>query len=95
MILFFLEVKNDMNFDSIAIVRDFPEVFPEEIQDLPPPREVEFTIDLVPRARPVSIAPYRMAPMELVELKKQVEELAEKRMIRPSVLPLGSTNVVG
>ena len=73
--------------ESIIVVRDFLEVFPKEIPNLPPQREVEFSIDLVPGARPVSIAPYWMAPVELAELKKKVEELIEKRMIRPSVSP--------
>jgi len=62
----------------IPLVREFEEVFPEEVLGLPPRREVDFSIDLVPGAGPVSIAPYRMAPTKLVELKKQIEELLEK-----------------
>ena len=85
LILSHLEVKSETSLESIAIAHDFPEVFPEEIPDLPPQREVEFSIDLVPGAKPVSIAAYQMAPVELAELKKQVEELIEKRMIKPSV----------
>ncbi|XP_072071794.1 uncharacterized protein [Arachis hypogaea] len=61
------------NLDQIPVVRDFPEVFPEDIPEFPPQREIEFTIELVPGARPVSIAPYRMAPIELAELKTQKE----------------------
>ena len=68
----------------IPVVREFEDVFPEEVLRLPPRREVEFSIDLVPRAGPISIAPYRMAPTELVELKKQIEGLLEKQFIRPS-----------
>ncbi|XP_072060315.1 uncharacterized protein [Arachis hypogaea] len=60
------------NLDQIPMVRDFPEVFPEDIPEFPPQREIEFAIELVPGARPVSIAPYRMAPIELAELKTQV-----------------------
>ncbi|XP_027922644.1 uncharacterized protein LOC114180530 [Vigna unguiculata] len=72
------------------VVGDFSDVFPEDVPGLPPTREIEFSIDLVPGAGPVSIAPYRMAPAELVELKKQIEELLEKQFIRPSVSPWGA-----
>ena len=65
-------------------------MFPEEVPGLPPRSEVEFSIDLVPGAGPVSIAPYRMAPAELVELKKQIGELLEKQFIRPSASPWGA-----
>ena len=71
-------------------MRDFPDVFPEDVPGLPPPREIEFSIDLVPGARPVSMAPYRMAPTELEELKKKIEGLLEKQFIRPSVSPWGA-----
>ncbi|XP_027922614.1 uncharacterized protein LOC114180499 [Vigna unguiculata] len=66
---------------------EFEDVFPDEVLGLPPHKEVEFSIDLVPRTDLVSMAPYRMAPAELVELKKQIEELMEKRFIRPSTSP--------
>ena len=72
------------------MVREFPDVFPDEVPGLPPSREIEFSIDLVPGVGPVSIAPYRMAPAELTELKKQIEELLEKQFIRPSVSPWGA-----
>jgi len=65
-------------------------VFPEEVPGLPPRSEVEFSIDLVPGVGPMLISPYRMAPTELVELKKQIEELLEKQFIRPSVSPWGA-----
>ncbi|XP_016164837.1 uncharacterized protein LOC107607388 [Arachis ipaensis] len=60
------------NLDQILVVRDFLEVFPEDIPEFPPQREIEFAIELVPGAGPVSIASYRMAPIELAELKTQV-----------------------
>ncbi|XP_017406201.1 uncharacterized protein LOC108319548 [Vigna angularis] len=63
---------------DLFVVNDFMDVFPEEVPGLPPPQEVEFSIDLVSGAGPVSIAPYRMALVELAELKKQIEELLEK-----------------
>ena len=62
-------------------------MFPEDVPGLPPSREIEFSIDLVPGAGPMSIAPYRMNLIELVELKKNIEELLEKQFTRPSVSP--------
>ncbi|XP_015965687.1 uncharacterized protein LOC107489451 [Arachis duranensis] len=73
--------------DKIPVVRDFSEVFPEDIPEFPPQREIEFAIELVPGAGPVSIAPYRMAPKELTELKVQLEKLLTKKFIRSSVSP--------
>nr|XP_025621833.1 uncharacterized protein LOC112714425 [Arachis hypogaea] len=69
------------NLDQIPVVRNFPEVFPEDIPEFPPQREIEFAIELVPGAGPVSIALYRMALIELAELKTQLEELLNKRFI--------------
>ncbi|MCI72888.1 cellular nucleic acid-binding protein, partial [Trifolium medium] len=57
------------------------DVFPGDVSDVPPEREVEFTIDLVPGTSPISIAPYRMSASELKELKSQLEELLEKKFI--------------
>ena len=74
----------------IPIVQDFGDVFPEEVPGLPPSREVEFSIDLVPGTSLVSMAPYRMAPAELVELKKQIEELMAQ-VIRPNISPWGAS----
>jgi len=65
-----LEVERGEATSVIPVVQDFGDVFPEEVPRLPPNREVEFSIDLVPGTSPVSMAPYRMAPAELVELKK-------------------------
>ncbi|XP_017440990.2 uncharacterized protein LOC108346418 [Vigna angularis] len=73
-----------------SVVDEFLDVFPEEIPGLPPPREVEFTIDLVTTAAPISVQPYRMSPAELTELKTQIEELMDKQFIRPSVSPWGA-----
>ncbi|KAL0448767.1 UNVERIFIED_CONTAM: Transposon Ty3-I Gag-Pol polyprotein [Sesamum latifolium] len=63
---------------EVPVVREFPDVFPEELPGLPPHREVDFEIETIPGAAPISIAPYRMAPSELKELKKQLEELLDK-----------------
>ena len=75
---------------DIPTVSDFPDVFPEELSGLPPQREIEFAIDIVPCATPTSITPYRMAPLELKELKLQLQELLAKGFIRPIVSPWGA-----
>ena len=76
--------------EDIPIAKEFPDVFPDYISGLPPDREVEFTIDLIPRTEPISIPPYRMSPEELRELKAQLEELLSKGFIRPSISPWGA-----
>ncbi|GJX53868.1 putative reverse transcriptase domain-containing protein [Tanacetum coccineum] len=76
--------------EDVPIVRDFPEVFPEDLPGLPPTRPVEFQIDLVPGAAPVARAPYRLAPSEMKELSEQLQELSDKGFIRPSSSPWGA-----
>ncbi|GJT40262.1 putative reverse transcriptase domain-containing protein [Tanacetum coccineum] len=66
--------------DSFPIDVDFPKVFPDELPGLSPPRQVEFRIDLIPGAAPVARAPYRLAPSEMKELSKQLQELSEKEL---------------
>jgi hypothetical protein len=73
--------------DNIRVVRDFPDVFAEELPGMPPEREVEFVIDLLPRTAPISKRPNRMSVEELQELKKQLTELQEAGYIRPSSSP--------
>ncbi|XP_050890763.1 uncharacterized protein LOC127096209 [Lathyrus oleraceus] len=85
-----LSAKSQMVIDELQVVRDLPEVFPDDISDVPPEREVKFSIDLVHGTRPVSLAPYMMSASELTKLKKQLEDLLEKRFMRPSVLPWGA-----
>ncbi|KAI3715416.1 hypothetical protein L6452_22398 [Arctium lappa] len=75
---------------DIPVVRDFPEVFPEDLPGLPPPRQVEFRIDLIPGAAPVAKSPYRLAPPEMQELSEQLQELLDKGFIRPSSSPWGA-----
>ncbi|GJT99820.1 putative reverse transcriptase domain-containing protein [Tanacetum coccineum] len=70
--------------EDVPIVQDFPEVFPEDLPGLPPTRQVEFQIDLVPGAAPVARAPYRLAPSKMKELSEQLKELSNKGFIRPS-----------
>ena len=72
-----------------STVCDYLDVFSKELPGLPPQREIEFAIDVVPCATPTSITPYRMASVELKELKLQLQELLEKGFIRPSLLPWG------
>ena len=57
---------------DIPVVREFPDVFPEELSGFPPVREIDFSIELLPRTMPISQSPYRMAPTELKELKTQL-----------------------
>ncbi|KAL2252601.1 UNVERIFIED_CONTAM: Retrovirus-related Pol polyprotein from transposon 17.6 [Sesamum indicum] len=82
--------KVNPTLEEIPVVRDFPEVFPDDLPGLPPHREVDFAIETLPGVAPISIAPYKMAPVELHELKKQIEELLGKGFIRPSTLPWGA-----
>jgi hypothetical protein len=76
---------------NIRVVRDFPDVFPEELPGMPPDREVEFVIDLLPGTAPISKRPYMMSVEELKELKKQLIELQEAGYIRPSSSPWGAS----
>ncbi|GJW46194.1 putative reverse transcriptase domain-containing protein [Tanacetum coccineum] len=76
--------------EDVPIVRDFPEVFPEDLSGIPPARQVEFQIDLVPGAALVARAPYRLAPSKMKELAEQLQELSDKGIIRPSSSPSGA-----
>jgi len=76
--------------ENIPVVQDFADVFPEEIPGLPPKRDLDFTIELVPGVAPVSCAPYRMSVPELTELKMQLQELLDKKYIHPSVSSWGA-----
>nr|GEW32942.1 retrotransposon protein, putative, Ty3-gypsy subclass [Tanacetum cinerariifolium] len=69
--------------EDVLIVRDFPEVFLEDLSGIPPTQQVEFQIDLVPGAAPVARAPYRLVPSEIKELAEQLQELSDKGFIRP------------
>ncbi|GJR71325.1 hypothetical protein Tco_0083690 [Tanacetum coccineum] len=69
---------------DIPIVRDFVDVFSEDLSGLPPQRQVEFYIYLIPGATPVTKSPYQLAPLEMQELSKQLRELQDKGFIRPS-----------
>ncbi|GKD06560.1 hypothetical protein Tco_1181534, partial [Tanacetum coccineum] len=64
--------------EEIVVVRDFPEVFPDDLSGLPPIQEIEFRIELIPGAMPVAKSPYRLTPSELEELSGQLKELQDK-----------------
>ncbi|XP_073307193.1 uncharacterized protein [Primulina huaijiensis] len=85
----------ELKIEDIPIVCEFPDVFPEKLPGAVPDREVEFEINLVPGAAPISKAPYRMAPTELKELKEQLQELLDKKQIRPNVSPWGAPVLFG
>ena len=79
--------EKELRVEELPVVCDFLDVFPSDVPGLPPPREIEFSIELVPGTGPISVAPYRMSPLELSELKQQLEELLEKGFVLPSVSP--------
>ncbi|KAH0633445.1 hypothetical protein KY284_036231 [Solanum tuberosum] len=77
-------------FQSISIVNEFLDVFPDELPGIPPEWEIDFAIDILPGTQPISIPPYRMVVAELKELKDQLKDLLDKGIIRPSVSPWGA-----
>ena len=79
--------REQVNLENIPVIREFPDVFPEELPGVPPEREVNLSIEVVEGTTPISRTPYRMAPIELKELKTQLHELLDKGFIRPSVSP--------
>ncbi|GJU20878.1 putative reverse transcriptase domain-containing protein [Tanacetum coccineum] len=82
--------SEEKRLEDEPIVRDFIEVFPEDLSGFPPTRQVEFQIDLVLGAAPVARSPYRLAPSEMQELSTQLQELSDKGFIRPSSSPWGA-----
>ncbi|GJT27196.1 putative reverse transcriptase domain-containing protein [Tanacetum coccineum] len=86
--------SEEKRLKDVPIVRDFLEVFSEDLPGIPPTRQVEFQIDLIPGAALVARAPYRLAPSEMKELSDQFQELSDKGFIRPSSSPWGSSDLV-
>ncbi|KAJ9556736.1 hypothetical protein OSB04_011350 [Centaurea solstitialis] len=82
--------ERKLSVAEVPVVNEFPDVFPEDLPGLPPDRQIEFGIDLVPGAAPIARAPYRLAPPELQELSEQLQELSGKGFIRPSSSPWGA-----
>ncbi|GJR65698.1 hypothetical protein Tco_0011763 [Tanacetum coccineum] len=85
------EKSEEKRLEDVPIIRDFPEVFPEDLLGLPLTRHVEFQIDLVSGAAPVAQAPYRLTPLEMQELSSQLPGLADKTFIKPSSSPWGAS----
>jgi len=85
-----LEKGELSKLNEVRVVQEYKDVFPEDLPGLPPPREIEFSIELVPGTQPISIPPYRMAPAEMKELKSQLQELTDKGFIQPSTSPWGA-----
>ncbi|GJX74099.1 putative reverse transcriptase domain-containing protein [Tanacetum coccineum] len=85
------KTRKGKRLEDVPVVQEFPEVFPEDLPGIPPTRQVEFRIDLVPGATPVARAPYRLAPSEMKELAEQLQELTDKGFIRPSSSPWGAS----
>jgi hypothetical protein len=81
------EVRSEI--EEIPVVREYADVFPDDLRGMPPDRDTEFFIELQPGTTPISKRPYRMPPKELAELKIQLQELLEKRYIRPNASPWG------
>ena len=82
--------RGQVDVEKIPVVREFSDVFAEELPGIPLKREVDLAIEIVPRIVPMSRAPYRMAPTKMKELKSQLQELLDKGFIRPNVSPWGA-----
>ena len=79
--------QGQVKLENIRVVKEFSDVFPKELQGLPPEREVDLSVEILPGTAPIYRAPYRMDPKKLKELKIQLHELLDKGFIRPSVSP--------
>ena len=82
--------SDEVRLEDVSVVREFLDVFPDDLPGLPPKLETDFPIDLVSGTAPISLPPYRMAPTELKELKAQLQELVDEGFIRPSISPWGA-----
>nr|GEZ71553.1 putative reverse transcriptase domain-containing protein [Tanacetum cinerariifolium] len=85
-----VEIPVEDELGDMSVVRDFEDVFPEDLSGLPPQRQVEFRINLVPGVTPIAKSPYRLAPSEMQELSWQLQELQDKGFILPSYSPWGA-----
>jgi hypothetical protein len=77
----------ELPLEKIPVVYEYVDIFPDKLLGMLPDRDIEFTIELQPGTAPISKRPYRMPPVELAELKKQLQELLDKGFIRPSTSP--------
>nr|XP_009757665.1 PREDICTED: uncharacterized protein LOC104210462 [Nicotiana sylvestris] len=85
-----IEAEVEGLVQSIPVVKEYANVFPDELPGIPPEREVDFGINFLPGTQPISIPPYRMAHTKLKELKEQLKDLLEKGFIKPSTSPWGA-----
>ena len=76
--------------EEVPVVKDYPDVFPEELAGMPPDRDITFLIEQLPGSGPISKRPYRMPAKDLEEIKTQIKDLLEKGYIRPSSSPWGA-----
>mgnify|MGYP004722904999 CR=1 FL=1 len=76
-----------VRLEDMLVVKEYPDIFFEELESLPPEREIAFKIDVVPGVAPISKTPYRIAPTELKELKLQLQDLLEQDFIRENYSP--------
>ncbi|GJT62579.1 putative nucleotidyltransferase, ribonuclease H [Tanacetum coccineum] len=81
---------DEKRLEDIPVVKEFPNVFPEDLPSIPPVRQVELQIDLIPEAAPIARTPYRLAPLKMQELSNQLQELTDQGFIRPSTSPWGA-----
>ena len=81
--------------EEVPVVKEFPDVFPEELPGMPPDRDIEFLIELLPGTGPISKRPYRMRAKDLVEIKKQIKELLDKGIYSPKFFTLGIASALG
>jgi hypothetical protein len=79
----------DIKVEGIPVVCEYPDVFPDDLPEMPPDRDIEFIIELQPGTTPISKRPYHMPPNELTELKMQLQDLLDKGFIHPSASPWG------
>ncbi|GJV61047.1 putative reverse transcriptase domain-containing protein [Tanacetum coccineum] len=84
----------EKRLEDVPVIQDFPEVFLDELPGLPPPRQVEFRIDLIPSAAPVARAPYRLALSEMKELSKQLQRVVRERFYSTELVTVGSSGIV-
>lgn len=84
-----IEIKN-LSLEDYRVLQEYTDLFPEDVTGLPPKREIDFNIDLIPRVTTMSKLPYRMSTSEVVEIKMEVHELLDKKYIQSSVSPWGA-----
>jgi hypothetical protein len=87
-----LNALKESRLEDIPVVNEFQDVFPQELPGMPPDREIEFTIDLIPGTTPIAQAPYKMGPKELVELKKTVGRARAEKFHSRKYFTLGNTS---